>query len=40
MKLLYNARIYPFDVSRPLAHAIAIERDRILAVDETDPLLS
>lgn len=40
MKILYNARIYTFDGLRPLASAIAIERERILAVGETDALLS
>jgi predicted amidohydrolase YtcJ len=39
MKILYNARIYTLDGSRPIASAIAMERERILAVGETDDLL-
>ena len=40
MKVLYNARIYTLDGSRPLASAIAMERERILAVGEADELFS
>jgi len=40
MKLLYNARIYTLDNSRPMATAIAMERERIRAVGETNDLLS
>jgi len=40
MKILYNARIYTLDGSRPLASAMAIERERILAVGETEDLPS
>jgi len=39
MKLLYNARIYTQDESRPQASAILIARDRVLAVGEKDELL-
>lgn len=40
MKILYNARIYTLDNSRPIASAIAIEHERVVAVSETDELLS
>jgi predicted amidohydrolase YtcJ len=40
MKLLCNARIYTLDSSRPIASAVAIEREHILAVGETDDLLN
>src|SRR3990172_5717238 len=40
MRILYNARIYTLDSSRPIASAVAIERERILAVGETDDFLS
>ena len=40
MKILYNARIYTLDNSRPVASAIAMERGYILAVGETVDLLS
>lgn len=40
MKILYNARIYTLDSSRPVASAIAMERERIVAVGESDSLLS
>jgi len=40
MKLLYNAHIHTLDDSRPQATAIAVERERILAVGETENLLS
>jgi hypothetical protein len=40
MKILYNARIYTLDGSRPIVSAIAMERERILAIGETDDLLS
>jgi predicted amidohydrolase YtcJ len=40
MKILYNARIYTLDGSRPLANAIAMERERILDVGETENLSS
>jgi predicted amidohydrolase YtcJ len=38
MKLLYNARIYTLDESQPLASALLIDRERILAVGETETL--
>lgn len=40
MKILYNARIFTLDSSRPVASAIAMEHEYILAVGETDDLLS
>jgi predicted amidohydrolase YtcJ len=40
MKILYNARIYTLDRSRPVASAIVMERERILAMGETEALLS
>jgi predicted amidohydrolase YtcJ len=40
MKILYNARIYTLDASRPIASAIAIEHGRIAAIGETDKILS
>jgi predicted amidohydrolase YtcJ len=40
MKILHNARIHTLDSSRPIASAIAIERERILAVGEIDGLSS
>jgi len=40
MKILYNARIYTLDDSRPVASAIAIEREHVVAVGEADTLLS
>jgi predicted amidohydrolase YtcJ len=40
MKILYNARIYTLDRSRPVASAIVMERERILAMGETVALLS
>jgi len=40
MKILYNARIYTLDSSHPLASAIAIENEHVVAVGETDDLLS
>lgn len=39
MKILYNARIYTLDSSRPVASAIVMERERVLAVGETASLL-
>ena len=39
MRLLYNARIYTLDNTRPIASAIAIEHGHVLAVGETDDLL-
>jgi len=39
MKLLYNAYIHTQDPSYPAASAIVIDRERILAVGETDVLL-
>jgi len=38
MKLLHNACIYTLDESRPLASALIIDRERILAVGETETL--
>ena len=40
MKLLYNARIYTLESSRPMASAIAIENGRVVAVGATDELFS
>jgi len=40
MKLLYNARIYTLNTSKPMASAIAIEQGRVIAVGETDALLA
>ena len=40
MKILYNARIYTLDSSHPVASAIAIERERVVAVGESEKLLS
>ncbi|HVN16207.1 MAG TPA: amidohydrolase [Anaerolineales bacterium] len=40
MKLLFNARIYTQDPSRPMASALLIDRERIVAVGEKDELLS
>lgn len=40
MKILYNAYIITLDRSRPVASAIAIERESIRAVGETQDLLS
>jgi predicted amidohydrolase YtcJ len=40
MKLLYNAHIYSLDDSHPIAYAIAIDHERIVALSETDHLLS
>lgn len=40
MIVLYNARIYTLDGSRPVATAIAMEGDRILAVGDADDLLT
>lgn len=40
MRLLYNARIYTQNPAQPAATAIAIERDRILAVGGTDELFN
>lgn len=39
MKILYNARIYTLDTARPIASAIAIEGERVVAIGETDTLL-
>lgn len=39
MKLLFNARIYTLDKSLPLASAILVDRERILAVGGRDELL-
>jgi len=38
MELLYNARIYTLDESQPWASALLIDRERILAVGETETL--
>ena len=38
MKILHNARIYTLDESRPIASAIAIEHERVVAVGELDEL--
>jgi predicted amidohydrolase YtcJ len=38
MRLLHNARIYTQNPSQPTASAIVIDRERILAVGETDEL--
>ena len=38
MKLLYNARIYTLDKLQPQASALLIDRERILAVGETETL--
>jgi predicted amidohydrolase YtcJ len=40
MKLLYNARIYTQNPAQPAASAIAIERERIVAVGGTDELFN
>ena len=40
MKILYNARIYTFDLAHPQATALVIEHDRVLNVGETDQLNS
>jgi predicted amidohydrolase YtcJ len=40
MKLLYNAHIYTQDKSQPTASAIAIDRERIIAIGAADVLLS
>jgi predicted amidohydrolase YtcJ len=40
MRILYNATIYTLDSSRPIVSAIAMERERVLAVGETDSLIS
>jgi len=39
MQLLFNARIYTQDSSRPQVSAILIDRDRILAIGDRDALL-
>jgi hypothetical protein len=40
MKLLHNARIYTQNPKQPTASALVIDRDRILAVGETDYLFN
>lgn len=40
MKLLYNARIHTQNPAQPAATAIAIERDRVVAVGGTDELFN
>jgi predicted amidohydrolase YtcJ len=40
MKLLYNAHIHTQDESQPVASALLIDRERIVAVGEADVLLS
>jgi len=40
MKLLYNARIYTLETSRPTVSAVAVEYGRVVAVGETDELSS
>ena len=40
MGILYNARIYTLDASRPIASALAVEHGRILAVGETNELFA
>ena len=40
MRLLYNARIYTQNPAKPIASAIAIDRDRIVAVGGTDELFN
>jgi len=40
MKILHNAHIYTLDDSNAIATAIAIEQSRVVAVGETDKLLS
>ena len=40
MKILYNARIYTLDAARPIASAIAIERERVVVIGETNALLA
>ncbi len=40
MNLLYNARIYTLDPACPIASAILVDRERIVAVGEKDELLS
>jgi predicted amidohydrolase YtcJ len=40
MKLLYNARIYTQNPAQPFASAIAIERERIVALGSTDELFN
>ena len=39
MRILYNARIYTLDHTRPVASAIAIDHGNVLSVGETDELL-
>ena len=40
MMLLYNARIYTLDMSKPMASAIAIEHGRVIAIGKTESLLN
>ena len=40
MKILFNARIYTLDNAHPTVSAVAIEHGRVVALDETDKLLS
>jgi predicted amidohydrolase YtcJ len=40
MDILYNSRVYTLEKSQPTASAIAIEHGRVVAVGETDSLLS
>jgi predicted amidohydrolase YtcJ len=40
MRLLHNARIYTLEKSQPIASALAIEHERVVAVGETDALLT
>jgi predicted amidohydrolase YtcJ len=39
MLLLYNARVYPLDLSHQRATAVAIDQGRVLGVGDTDELL-
>ena len=38
MQILYNARIHTLDATHPIASAIVIDRERILAVGQDDLL--
>jgi predicted amidohydrolase YtcJ len=40
MRILYNARIYTLDPSKPLVSAIAINRDRVIALGDDFDILS
>ena len=40
MRIFYNARIYTLDEAHPIASAIAVEYGRVVAIGETDNVLS